>query len=166
MITAGAGGAITGRGAHLAIVDDPVKSPEEAQSEAVSRRIWDWYRAVLRIRLEPGGAIVVVMTRWHEADLAGRLLTEGGKDWEILNLPALHQVGVEVGHHPDAVDPQGCPVPLHPQIQRGAGTPVHQLEDRRVVLARQAGSGVFSLTSPTTTGSPTAAIAGNSPRQS
>ena len=74
MISVGVGGAATGRGADLFIIDDPVKSLEDAQSEAMSRRAWDWYRGVARTRLEPGGAIVLIMTRWAEQDLAGRLL--------------------------------------------------------------------------------------------
>ena len=90
MITAGVGGAITGRGANLLIIDDPVKSAEDSQSEAMSKRLWDWYRSTARTRLEPRGAMVIVMTRWHEADLAGRLLADpGGEEWTVVNLPAL-----------------------------------------------------------------------------
>lgn len=101
MITAGVGGAITGRGAHLLIIDDPVKSAEDAQSEALSRRLWDWYRSTARTRLEPGGAVVVVMTRWHEADLAGRLLAEDdGEAWEVLNLPAVAESCDLMGRQP------------------------------------------------------------------
>jgi predicted phage terminase large subunit-like protein len=92
MVTAGVGGAITGRGAHLFIIDDPIKSPEDAQSEALSRRLWSWYRGAARTRLEPGASVVLVMTRWHEDDLAGRLLADpDGEDWEVLNLPAIAQ---------------------------------------------------------------------------
>jgi predicted phage terminase large subunit-like protein len=90
MICAGVGGAITGRGAHLLIVDDPVKSPEDAQSDALSSGVWDWWRGVARTRLEPGAAVVLVMTRWSETDLAGRLVADQeGEPWTVLNLPAL-----------------------------------------------------------------------------
>mgnify|MGYP003111713849 FL=1 len=91
-IAAGVGTAITGRGANLAIVDDPIKDRQEADSETIRNRIWDWYRSVLYTRLMPEGAIVVIQTRWHDDDLAGRLIAEeedGGDKWEVINLPAL-----------------------------------------------------------------------------
>jgi len=91
-IAAGVGTAITGRGAHLIIVDDPIKDRQEADSETVRQRIWDWYRSVLYTRLMPGGSIVLIQTRWHDDDLAGRLLAEaggGGDQWEVGELPAL-----------------------------------------------------------------------------
>lgn len=88
----GAGGAITGRGAHVAIIDDPMKGPEEAASATQRRHIIEWYQTVLRTRLAPGGAIILIMTRWHRDDLAGHLIADmaaGGEDWTVLNLPAL-----------------------------------------------------------------------------
>lgn len=91
-IAAGVGTAITGRGANLAIVDDPIKDRQEADSETTRQRIWDWYRSVLYTRLMPGGSIICIMTRWHDDDLCGRLLVEmegGGDKWDIVNLPAL-----------------------------------------------------------------------------
>ena len=90
MVCAGVGGAITGRGANLFVIDDPVKSPAEAQSEVYSARVWDWWQGAARTRLEPDAAVVLMMTRWHMKDLAGRLLAEpDGEHWEIVNLPAL-----------------------------------------------------------------------------
>ena len=91
-IAAGVGTAITGRGANLAIVDDPIKDRQEADSETIRNRIWDWYRSVLYTRLMPNGAIVIIQTRWHDDDLAGRLLLEqdeGGDQLEVISLPAL-----------------------------------------------------------------------------
>lgn len=94
MIAAGVGGPITGHGAHLAIIDDPIKDAEQANSKVQRDAIWDWYRFVLRTRLMPGGVIVLVLTRWHEDDLAGRLLKAAEDDpsadqWAVLRLPAL-----------------------------------------------------------------------------
>lgn len=89
MLAAGVGGPITGHGAMLGIIDDPVENWEAAQSETLRDKIWDWYRTVLRTRIWEGGAIVVIMTRWHEDDLAGRLLTDQPGEWTILRLPAL-----------------------------------------------------------------------------
>ena len=89
---AGVGGSITGRGADLFIIDDPFKNAEEANSGTFRRRIWDWYRTVARTRLAPGGVMVLVQTRWHADDLAGRLMEEmakGGEAWKILQFSAL-----------------------------------------------------------------------------
>jgi predicted phage terminase large subunit-like protein len=102
-IAAGVGSGITGRGAHVALIDDPVKNREEADSETFRKRVWDWFTDVLYTRLMPGGAIVIVMTRWHEDDLAGRLLEaqkQGGEQWEVLNLPALAREGDPLGRQP------------------------------------------------------------------
>lgn len=85
----GVGAGITGQGGQLIIIDDPVKSREEAQSDAYRERVWDWYTDDLYTRLEPGGAIIVIMTRWHEDDLAGRILaSEDGPNWTVVSLPA------------------------------------------------------------------------------
>lgn len=88
----GVGGGITGHGANCIIIDDPIAGYEAAQSQTQRDNLWEWYRQVLRTRLEPGGAIVLIQTRWHEDDLAGRLIKaeeeEGGEHWEKINLPA------------------------------------------------------------------------------
>jgi len=89
----GIGGGLTGKGADVAIIDDPVKDMQDADSETIRETTWDWYRSVLRTRLMPGGAIVVVLTRWHQDDLAGRLLADmgagHGEKWEVISLPAI-----------------------------------------------------------------------------
>lgn len=97
-ISTGVGGAITGRGAHLALIDDPVKNRDEADSEIFRERVWNWYTSTLYTRLMPGGAIVIIMTRWHEDDLAGRLLEDqkaGGEQWEVVNLEAVENEGTK-----------------------------------------------------------------------
>jgi predicted phage terminase large subunit-like protein len=86
----GVGAGITGQGGHIVIIDDPVKSREEAESDAYRERVWDWYRDDLYTRLEPGGQIILIQTRWHEDDLAGRILnSDNAKDWTVVSLPAL-----------------------------------------------------------------------------
>lgn len=87
--SAGVGGPITGRRADVTIIDDPVKSREDADSEKYRDRAWGWFSADLRTRLKPGGRIVVIMTRWHEDDLGGRLLQQQGERWRVLKLPAI-----------------------------------------------------------------------------
>jgi predicted phage terminase large subunit-like protein len=92
MVTAGVGGPITGKGANLLIIDDPVKNAAEANSKTYRESTWDWYQSTAYTRLEPDGAIILIQTRWHEADLGGRLLDamkHGGDQWEILELPAI-----------------------------------------------------------------------------
>lgn len=88
-VAAGVGTAVTGRGAHIALIDDPFKDREEADSERRRELVWDWYRSTLFTRLMPGGAIVLIQTRWHEDDLAGRLLEQESDQWEVLDLPAI-----------------------------------------------------------------------------
>ncbi len=98
MKTAGVGGTITGRGADLLIVDDPIKNEEEANSPTYRQKIWNWWIATASTRLEPGAAAIVIQTRWNWDDLVGRLLRaeqEGnGPEWRIVNLPALSSDGV------------------------------------------------------------------------
>jgi predicted phage terminase large subunit-like protein len=97
MNTAGVGGPITGKGAHVAIIDDPVKNMEDALSATMRQKAWDWYQSVLYTRLEPNGAIILMMTRWHEDDLGGRILRESGEDWVVLALPAIAEDNDSMG---------------------------------------------------------------------
>lgn len=92
-VAAGVGTAVTGRGAHIALIDDPFKDREEADSERRRDLVWDWYRSTLYTRLMPGGAIVLIQTRWHEDDLAGRILEQEADQWEVLELPAISPEG-------------------------------------------------------------------------
>lgn len=85
----GVGGSATGKGADIFIIDDPVKNRMEAESTTVSDAIWSWYRSTARTRLSPDGAIILVMTRWNDMDLAGRLLAQDPDRWEVINLPAI-----------------------------------------------------------------------------
>jgi predicted phage terminase large subunit-like protein len=85
----GTRGAMIGRRADLAIIDDPVKSQAEADSPVHRNRIWDWYRSDLIPRLKPKARIVLIMTRWHQDDLCGRLLAQNADEWRCLRLPAL-----------------------------------------------------------------------------
>jgi predicted phage terminase large subunit-like protein len=97
-VAAGVGGALTGFGGKWAILDDPIKSQAEADSEVYRNRIWDWYRSVLYTRKMPGFAVMVVLTRWHEDDIAGRLFAEeqnGGDRWHRVKLPAIINEGTD-----------------------------------------------------------------------
>jgi predicted phage terminase large subunit-like protein len=100
MVATGVGGSIIGRGAHLFIIDDPFKDRRDAESETARDRVDDWYRSTAYTRLEPGGAVVLMHQRWHEDDLAGRLIRRmvedpGADRWTILNLPAVAEEWAE-----------------------------------------------------------------------
>lgn len=97
---AGIGGVITGLRADLALIDDPVKSREEADSETRRNRVWDWFQDDLRTRLRPGAAIVVVQTRWNEDDLSGRLLETQRDQWRVVSLPAEAELDDPLGRAP------------------------------------------------------------------
>ena len=94
MTATGIGGSLTGRGGDLIVIDDPVKSQKEALSETYRRTTKQWYQATLRSRLQPNGSIIIIMTRWHEDDLVGWLLSETSEevkykdDWKVINMPA------------------------------------------------------------------------------
>jgi hypothetical protein len=98
----GVRGPLTGRRADLAIIDDPIKSHAEADSPVLRDWIWNWYRSDLTPRLKPNGRVVLVMTRWHEDDLAGRLLALNAAEWQVICLLALAQDNDPLGRAPGA----------------------------------------------------------------
>ena len=86
----GVGGSLTGTPADIAIIDDPVKDAMEANSPQQRENVWDWYTTVLSTRLHNASKQMLVMTRWHEDDLAGRILNSpDGKNWKVINIPAV-----------------------------------------------------------------------------
>lgn len=92
MVTTGIGGPLTGRGYDIGIIDDPVKNAQEAFSATIRENIWEWFNSTFMTRGEPGAVVIVIMTRWHQDDLVGRLLdnaNNGGEQWEVINFPAL-----------------------------------------------------------------------------
>jgi predicted phage terminase large subunit-like protein len=98
MSTAGVGGPITGRGGNVLVLDDPIKNAEEANSRTIRDHLWDWWQSTFLTRLEPDGVIVLIMTRWHEDDLIGRLLNSPeSKFWRKLDLPAVAEENDPLG---------------------------------------------------------------------
>lgn len=92
----GVGGSITGKGADILIIDDPIRNREDAESETIRAKTIEWYLSTAFTRLSPTGAIILVQTRWHDGDLAGYLLDKmqhEGEQWEILSLPAINEAG-------------------------------------------------------------------------
>jgi predicted phage terminase large subunit-like protein len=119
----GRGGPITGRGAHLLIIDDPLKDYQEASSETTRKALHDWFTSVAYTRLAPGGAIVLVQTRWHEDDLAGRLLRFNEHErWEELSLPAVAERAEEFRREGEALWPDRFPLSELVRIRGAIGT--------------------------------------------
>lgn len=114
MRAVGVGAGVTGEGGDLIVIDDPVKSREEANSLTYRNKVWDWYTDDLYTRLEPGGAIVLIMTRWHEDDLAGRILmSDEAALWTVIRIPANAESQAERDEYHEKIGlPIGQPDPL------------------------------------------------------
>ena len=108
MLAAGIAGPITGQGADLFVIDDPIKTAEEAYSKLKRDKVWDWHNFVVRTRLQPNAAEILCLTRWHEDDLAGRLIKEG--DWKVVSFPAIAEELDELSRQEgDALWPEQYP---------------------------------------------------------
>lgn len=95
-LAAGIGTQIMGRGGDVILIDDPYASMEDAMSEVMRKKVWDWYQGTSYNRLQPNGAIVVINHRMHEDDLSGQLLAQqaaGGDQWTVVKLPAISEDG-------------------------------------------------------------------------
>jgi predicted phage terminase large subunit-like protein len=117
VLAVGVGSGLTGHGAHLLIIDDPIRDRAEAESEAIRRSTDEWYADVARTRLAPGGKIVLMGTRWHWSDLLGSTLEKSQGEWCVLNLPAIAEdndlLGRERG---EALWPTRFPVESLPRV--------------------------------------------------
>lgn len=93
-VSVGVGGATTGKGANIFIIDDPIKNPEEAESDIYRDKVWEWFLSVAWTRLEPQGVVIIILTRWHLDDLAGRII--GNEDFKkivkIISYPAIAEL--------------------------------------------------------------------------
>lgn len=108
-LAAGVGVGIAGFRADLGLVDDPIRSRQDADSKLVRDRIWEWYEDDFENRLRPGARQIVINTRWHEDDLSGRLIARDGifsddkpDGWDVLSIPALSGLGDPLGRMPGA----------------------------------------------------------------
>lgn len=122
MFSVGLGGAITGRGAHLLLVDDYIKEIKEAVSPAHRQYVWDWWVTTARTRLEPGASVIIIATRWHSEDLIGRLLDAYPGRWKNFVFPAICEMEEDIiGRRKGD--------PLFPER-----FPIHELEDLHTEL--------------------------------
>ncbi len=122
--TIGVGGATTGRGADLLLLDDLIKDREQADSPVYRENLIDWYRSVARTRLQPGGSIVLVQTRWGTTDFVAWLLSETAhENWEVISLPAIALENDPLGRQPgEALWPEAYPVPVLQETQATLGS--------------------------------------------
>lgn len=96
MISSGIGGQITGEGADLLIIDDPIKNMQEAYSKTYRDRLWDEYISTFVTRLQPNASQIIILTRWHEDDLVGRIL-QNEPGWEVIRFPAIAEENDQLG---------------------------------------------------------------------
>ncbi len=132
-VAAGIGGPINGKGAHVLIIDDPIKNAEEADSPELRKKIWDWYGSTAYTRLAPGGGVLVIQTWWHDDDLAGRLqeamkggAAEDGHEetsdqFEIVKYPAIAVEDEEYRMKGDALHPERYDVRALMKIKNAVG---------------------------------------------
>ena len=121
------GTGITGMGADIGIIDDPVKDAKEANSETVRNSIWEWYTSTFYTRLSPKSGVLLCMTRWHEDDLAGRLIAEmskGGDQWQVISFPAIAEEDEPMRLKGEALHPERYPVSMLERIKRAVGSQV------------------------------------------
>ena len=98
MLSIGANGTMTGRGADLLLIDDPIKNDAQANSKTFRDNIWEWFNATAFTRIEPNGSIILIMTRWHQDDLTGRILASNTySDWIHIKLPAIAELNDAIG---------------------------------------------------------------------
>jgi len=122
--TIGVGGGTTGRGADLLLLDDLIKDREQADSPVYRESLIDWYKSVARTRLQPGGSIVLVQTRWGTSDFVAWLLSETAhENWEVISLPAIALQNDPLGRLPgEALWPEAYPLEALEQIRETLGS--------------------------------------------
>ena len=123
--SAGVGAGITGMGADIGIIDDPVKDAKEANSQTIRDAVWDWYTTTFYTRLSPKSGILLGMTRWHEDDLAGRLLREmdnDGDQWRIVSFPAIAECDEEFRLEGEALHPERYDLERLTKIKKAVGS--------------------------------------------
>lgn len=120
----GVGGGITGQGADILIIDDPIKDRAQAGSKTIRDSIWDWYTSTAYTRLSPGGGVIVMATRWHTHDLIGRLIQRMGEGdtFRIVNYPAIAEHDELHRKAGEALHPERYPLSTLLQIQKTIGS--------------------------------------------
>lgn len=115
LLATGIGGPLTGQGVHLLVIDDALKNRQDADSPTIRNRQWEWFEDVAETRLEPGASVIILMTRWHEDDIVGRVMASRDQ-YTAIRLPALADGLDAMGRNP-MPDPLGRSIgqPLWPR---------------------------------------------------
>ena len=137
VLAVGVGGSITGRGANILVIDDPVKNREEADSETTRASTWNWYTSTAYTRLMPGAGVLVIQTRWHDDDLSGRILAQQAEAakverdtgkwpddvdrWTVIEYPAIALEDEAHRNAGEALHPQRFPLHALQKIRRTIG---------------------------------------------
>ena len=129
-LAAGIGTAIIGRGAHILLIDDPVRDAEAADSQVIRDNTWEWYITTAKSRLSPGGGVLGIMTCWNDDDWGGRVqlaASAGGDQFEIVRYPAINDQGDEYILADDTIVqiPPNTPVPAGSRLTRRINSPLH-----------------------------------------
>lgn len=117
MIATGVGGPLTSRSIHLMVIDDPIKNSEEADSETIREKLWDYFQTTVWTRKQPGTVFVIMHTRWHQSDLVGKILDtpEMARLVRRIRLPALAEENDALGRKPgEALWPERYPADMTP----------------------------------------------------
>lgn len=124
MVSVGLGGAITGRGANVLLIDDYIKEIKEALSPTTREYIWNWFSTTAYTRIEPGGSCIIIATRWHHDDLIGRLLRDNSKGkWDYVRFPAIAESEDILGRMPgEALFPERYPIEVLEDLKATLGT--------------------------------------------
>jgi len=124
LTAAGIGGPITGRGADLMLIDDYIKNHEEALGVAGHKKVFEWFKSTAYTRLEPGGSLVVLATRWDYKDLIARLISDlPHENWTVINLPMYAEVNDPIGREiGEVLWPERYPLEACQRIEKTLGT--------------------------------------------
>ena len=126
--SAGVGGGITGMGGDVLIIDDPIKDAEQADSIVYRNKVWDWYTSTLYTRCSSGGGILIILTRWHEDDLAGRLVAQQkkgeGDNWKIISFPAIAETNEAHRKENEPLQPERFGIETLGKIKMAVGSRV------------------------------------------
>lgn len=124
LTAAGIGGTITGRGADLMLIDDYIKNAEEALSDTVNNKLWEWFKSTAYTRLEPGASLVILATRWSQNDLIERCTSEmAHENWRIIRLPAIAEMNDPLGRaEGEALWPERYDIDKLHAIRQGIGS--------------------------------------------
>lgn len=123
--SAGVGGGLTGMGCDILSIDDPLKDRQSADSPTIRSRVWDWYTSTAYTRLSPGGGVLITQTRWHEDDLAGKLISQMGEaqsdQFTVVNYPAIAETDETHRHEGEALHPERFDLDKLNQIKANIG---------------------------------------------